>query len=135
TFFYRVRAFNANGNSGYSNVDSVRIGLPGQAVTVDHSAGFASHGDLTDNGNATFVGAVDRLTDGGGGEAGSSFLVSRVGVTGFTTTFTFRMHDGTTPMADGMTFVIQGNSPTALGFNGGGLGYASDHPGGPQGIP
>jgi hypothetical protein len=79
--------------------------------------------------------AVARLTDGGGTEAGSVFETPRVGVTNFTTTFTFRMHDGTNPMADGMAFVIQGNSPSALGFPGGGLGYGPDTPGGPQGIP
>jgi hypothetical protein len=79
--------------------------------------------------------AVARLTDGGGGEAGSVFTTSRVTVANFNTTFTFRMHDGTTPSADGMTFVIQSNSPTALGFTGGGLGYGSDTPNGPQGIP
>jgi hypothetical protein len=45
------------------------------------------------------------------------------------------MHDGTNPMADGMAFVLQGDSPQALGFQGGGLGYGSDTPGGPQGIP
>jgi hypothetical protein len=135
TFFYRIRAFNANGSSAYSNVDSVLLGQPGQTVTVNHSDGFDNHGDLTDNGSATFVGKVDRLTNGGGGEAGSSFLTSRVGVGTFQTTFTFRMHDGTTPMADGMAFVIQGNSPTALGPVGGGLGYGPGTPGGPQGIP
>jgi hypothetical protein len=135
TFFYRVRAFNANGNSAYANVDSVRLGQPGQMVTINHQDGFASHGDLTDNGSATFVGKVDRLTDGGTGEASSSFLTSRVGVGAFRTSFTFRMHDGTPFMGDGMAFVLQGNSPTALSFQGGGLGYGPDTPGGPQGIP
>ena len=135
TFYYRVRAFNANGNSAYSNVDSVRVGLSGQIVTVDHSAGFASHADLTANGSATFSGSFLRLTDGNGGEAGSGFATSRVGVTSFSTTFTFRMHDGTNPMADGMAFVIQANSPTAVGPQGGGLGYGPDNPAGPKGIP
>jgi Bacterial lectin/Fibronectin type III domain len=135
TYHYRAAAFNGQGNSDFSNVDSVIVGTPGHTVTVDHSAGFANHSDLTANGSATFMSGVLRLTDGGGGEAGSAFETSRVGVTTFATTFTFRMYDGSTPMADGMAFVIQGNSPTALGFSGGGLGYASDTPGGPQGIP
>jgi Bacterial lectin/Fibronectin type III domain len=135
TYAYRVAAFNAQGTSDFSNVDSVLVGTPGQTVTIDHSAGFASNADITANGSATFTSGVLRLTDGGGGEAGSAFETPRVGVTAFTTTFTFRMHDGTDPMADGMAFVLQGNSPTALGFSGGGLGYASDTPGGPQGIP
>ena len=67
--------------------------------------------------------AVLRLTDGGFYEAGAAFSTNRVGITNFDTNFTFRLHDGTTPQADGITFVIQGSSPSALGFNGGGLGW------------
>src|SRR5262249_51804543 len=52
TFYYRARAFNADGFSSYSNVDSTRIGEPGQLITLDHSAGFASHNDLVVNGSA-----------------------------------------------------------------------------------
>jgi hypothetical protein len=76
-----------------------------------------------------------RLTDGGGGEAGSAFTTSRVEVDNFTTTFTFQLHGGSATPADGFAFVIQGASPLALGGGGGGLGYGSDRPGGPQGIP
>jgi hypothetical protein len=78
---------------------------------------------------------VARLTDGGFAEAGSFFTTSRVTVTNFTTTFTFRMHDGTSPMADGMAFVIEGSSPKALGGIGGSLGYGPDAPSGPPAIP
>src|SRR5262249_51602091 len=35
----------------------------------------------------------------------------------------FRMHDGTGTQADGMTFIIQGGSPVAVGGAGGGLAY------------
>src|SRR5262249_59778547 len=64
------------------------------------------------------------------------FLNNRVGVDNFTSTFTFQMTPGTTPTADGLAFVIQGVGPTALnsGGGGGGLGYGSDHVGGPIGI-
>ncbi len=132
TYAYRVRAFNANGNSAYSNVDSVLIGGGDHPTIVDHSAGFASHTDLTANGSATFTGTVARLTDGGGGEAGSTFTASRVGVGRFTTTFSFLMHDGTNPSADGMGFVIQADprEAMALGPSGGGLGYGPDNPAG-----
>src|SRR5262249_35846092 len=57
-------------------------------------------------------------------EAGSVFTTSRVNVSSFNTTFTFRMHDGSNPMADGMAFVLQSDTPSALGFGGGDLGYA-----------
>src|SRR5262249_39582036 len=54
TYYYRVKAF-ATGlpDSAYSNVDSVRYALPGQPLTIDHSGGFGSHGDLTTSGTTT----------------------------------------------------------------------------------
>jgi hypothetical protein len=46
------------------------------------------------------------------------------------------MQSGTVPMGDGMTFIIQGSSPTAIPpQSGGGLGYGPDHVGGTGGIP
>jgi hypothetical protein len=139
TYYYRVLAFNGSGNSNYSNVDSVLLGEPGQDVLVDHSGGFDNPSDFTSNGTNGFVSnggtVVARLVDGGGNENGGFFTTSRLGVDNFTTTFTFQFSGGAS--ADGMCFVIQGASPTALitGQGGGGLGYGSDHVGGPQGIP
>jgi len=101
----------------------------------EHGASRPPGGDLTNNGNATFPDNVARLTDGGTNEAGTVFTTSRVGITSFNTSFTFHQSPGTTPMADGFAFVIQGNSPTALGPTGGGLGYGPDHSGGTGGIP
>src|SRR5207249_2420728 len=57
------------------------------------------------------------------------------GVQNFTTTFTFQMTPGTSPMADGLAFVLQGDGPTALGPAGGGLGYGADFVGGGGGLP
>jgi hypothetical protein len=76
-----------------------------------------------------------RLTDGGFSEAGGAFLSNRVGVSSFTTNFTFQITPGTSPMADGMAFVIQGDGPKALGPGGGGLGYGSDTVGAGGGLP
>jgi hypothetical protein len=56
-----------------------------------------------------------RLTDGGPAEAGGAFTTTRVGVANFTTTFNFQLHGGTTPSGEGIAFVLQGISPTALG--------------------
>jgi hypothetical protein len=134
TYFYKVLAFNANGNSAFTNADGVVVGTPGQTTTVDHSAGFAFNADLTANGNAFFTGTAAELTDGGFFERGSVFTTARVGITNLTTTFTLQMHDGTTPRADGLTFVIQGNNPQALGGFAGAIGYGSDGFGDP-GIP
>jgi hypothetical protein len=99
---------------------------------IDHLAGFACHGDLASNGNASFNGTLARLTDGGTSEASSVFTLGRFDITHFTTSFTMRIHDPAN--ADGMTFVIQGNDPNQLGGPGGGLGYGSDTRGGPRGI-
>jgi hypothetical protein len=129
TYYYRVRAFDDNEVfSAYSNVDSFRAGA------IDHSGGFASNADLQRNGNANFVGTVARLTDGGTGQAGSVFSKARVGIGKFASSFTFQIRPGTSPMADGMTFTIQGNGPDALGPSGGGLGYGPDQPGPARGI-
>ncbi len=76
---------------------------------INHGGGFASHGDFTNNGSATFTGTVARLTDGGGGEAGSIFSNTKVAVNSFTASFRFQMHGGSNPSADGITFTIQNN--------------------------
>jgi len=131
-YFYRARSFDASLNSAYTPVLCVAVGGGGG---IDHSTGFACNGDLNANGSAQFAGSNARLTDGGGGEAGSLFTLSKVDITHFTTTFKLQIHTpGTNPFADGMAFVIQSNNPTALGGSGGGLGYGSDTPGGPRGI-
>src|SRR5262249_10205414 len=98
-YFYEVEAFDQFGNTAFSNVVRVTVGEP---VVIDHSAGFANSSDLTANGSSTFTSGVARLTDGGGGEAGTIFSDQKTDIRNFTTTFTFRMHDGTSFMADGM---------------------------------
>src|SRR5262249_19673217 len=73
---------------------------PGPQLTVFtsppvavNSANFATHSGLTANGSASFPAnpPVLRLTDGGGGEAGSAYYTTPVLVGPFTTTFT--LHD------------------------------------------
>jgi len=90
--------------------------------TIDHSGGFASHSDLTANGSTTFVGTAARLTHAFN-EAGSLFSNDKVCIKSFTTTFPFLFTPISGPVADGITFTMQDDSPTALGFLGGGLGY------------
>src|SRR5262249_56203356 len=86
----------------------------------------ARNGALSGGGARVVSPAWLQLTDGGGNEATTVFYNTRVGISTFDTTFTYRMHDGTDPRADGMTFIIQANSPTAIGPGGGGLGYGPD---------
>lgn len=92
------------------------------AQTIDHSGGFASHGDLTANGSTTYVGSAVRLTNTFN-QAGSLFYDSKVCIKNFTTTFPFNITPLSNPPADGITFTMQNDSPTALGFGGGTLGY------------
>jgi hypothetical protein len=121
TYFYRVTAFNADPpDAAVSNTIRVTVS---PVIHIDHSAGFASHDDLMADGTTTFAGTAARLTDGQNGQAGSLFTRQRVGIRGFATTFTFQVSDGTATRADGFTFAIQGNFPTALGPSGAALGY------------
>jgi len=86
---------------------------------------FTSASGFQLNGNATVTGGVLRLTPNTTNQAGSAFLSNPVPVsegTSFSSRFVFRMN-GTGDGADGMTFVLQGSSATALGAPGGGLAY------------
>ena len=68
-----------------------------------------------------------QLTDGGSQETDSAFTWLPVNVNRFTTDFTYQATPSlmyTDPLADGITFTIQGVGPTVLGDPGGGLGYA-----------
>jgi hypothetical protein len=134
---YRVIDFASSGQSAVSNVVTANLTLG--ASGVDYSTGFNNVSGLSFNGSARRV-VIDptqawaQLTDGGNNEQATVFTTTRLGVSTFHTTFTYRMHDGTDPRSDGMTFIIQGNSPTALGPGGGGLGYGPDQPTGALGI-
>jgi hypothetical protein len=107
----------------------------GTAPTINFSNGFASVAGLTFNGST--VNSDDsrlQLTTGATHQAGSVFWNTPVNVQTFSTDFTFQL-SGSPPIADGITFTIQTNGPTALGPAGGGLGYGADHVGGTGGIP
>ena len=47
---------------GYQDIDTWTY--TSGTTTIDHSGGFASHGDLTNNGSATYSGSVAELTTG-----------------------------------------------------------------------
>ena len=132
TYYFRMRGFNGVGDSAYSNTAIATT--TNQVALLDFSAGFAgSTNKLTYNGSATINGTKAELTNGGNNQAGSVFPTSAVDVTKFNSQFTFQLSAGSST-ADGFTFCIQGNAPTALGPSGGGLGYGPDHTGGTGGI-
>jgi hypothetical protein len=104
---------------GGVNIGGVNFGIV-DSSTVDFSNGFANPAGLQLNGSAQVNGSALELTDGGNGEAGSAFTTSAVNVSTFSTSFQFQLLN---PNADGFTFTLQSNNPSALGGGGGNLGY------------
>ena len=91
------------------------------AGTINFPLGFAqAQGPIQFNGSTDLDDFRLQLTNGGLNEAGSAFYATPVNIQQFTTTFTFQLSN---PTADGITFTIQNNGPTALGGPGGLLGY------------
>ena len=89
--------------------------------TIDFSQGFAlADGPMQFNGTTGLDDFRLQLTDGGMSEAGSAFFATPVNIQSFTTDFTFQLSN---PSADGITFTIQNVGATALGADGGSLGY------------
>jgi hypothetical protein len=111
-----------NGSAARNNkIDEIDI-LPVSTAALTYS-NFAGASGLALNGSAKINGNSLQLTDGGANEAASAFTVVPVSVARFTTSFSFQLVN---PNADGITFTLQGVSPTALGGSGGGLGYSHD---------
>ena len=105
------------------------VATAAQASVVTYS-GFASTTGLTLVGSAvtttTTDGTVLRLTPAVGGESGAAYSTSPVTLGSndiFSTTFSFRFTNPSSPTpADGITFVLAA-SPSGLGSSGQGLGY------------
>lgn len=122
TYYYRVAAVNAYGSSVLSNEASAS---PLPKLLPNYPTGFGSASNLVLNGGATFDDTRLQLTNSNTYfEASSAFFKYLVNVQQFHTRFTFQLQNA---QADGFTFTIQTNGPTALGAAGGSLGY--------QGIP
>ena len=88
---------------------------------INFGQGFAGAQGMTLNGSAKWNSPRLQITDGGYYQGGSAFYNTPVNVAAFRTTFQFQL---TNANADGCAFVIQNNSPSALGSLGGDLGYA-----------
>lgn len=94
----------------------------GSPSNVDFTQGFSTSSSvMTFNGSTDLDDTRLQLTNGGGFEAGSAFYNTPLNIQSFTTDFTFQL---STAVADGMTFTIQNNGPSALGGSAGGLGYS-----------
>lgn len=101
------------------------VNISGNGVVAFHSTGTVTgFQDFTLNGGATLDGAKTNvtLTTGATDQTRSIFSNSVASIAqGFVATFNYTTFGG----ADGATFTIQNNSPTALGTGGGGLGYGT----------
>ena len=104
-----------------SNVTSAAYIIQVGGNTINFANGFSTTAGLQFNGSA--VASNDtrlQLTDGGLNEAGSVFWNAPINIQAFTTTFQFQLSNA---QANGFTFTIQNNAPTALGGSASGLGY------------
>ena len=91
------------------------------APPIDNPTGFSTMSGLSLDGSAKISGTSLELTDGGPNEAASAFYATPLNIESFATDFQFQL---TNANADGFAFVIQNAGPTALGADGGSLGYA-----------
>jgi hypothetical protein len=87
--------------------------VPGPPLP-SYAAGFTP-GSMTLNGGAAYSGTQLVLTDGNTNEARTAFFTSQVNIQQFVTNFQFQL---TNANADGFTFTIQGDGPTARGGSG-----------------
>jgi outer membrane protein assembly factor BamB len=86
---------------------------------INFADGFTA-GSLNASGTAKINGTKLRLTDGGFNEAAAAFYPTPQSITSFTNDFNFQL---TQAAADGFAMVIHNAGATALGANGGALGY------------
>lgn len=103
-------------------------GVPIQYL-ISYPSDFSGATGLTFNGGAAISGQALQLTHGTQFEATSVFATKPVTepaiYNGFVVDFDFSLGDGS---GDGFTFVLQDDSPTAVGSIGGGLGYGPEAP-------
>jgi Chitobiase/beta-hexosaminidase C-terminal domain/Legume lectin domain/Abnormal spindle-like microcephaly-assoc'd, ASPM-SPD-2-Hydin len=115
--------------TGYGNsaVGTAAYTIMGSTTLVNYGSGFTTAG-MVFHGSTALSGTRLRLTTTGGYLAGSGWCSSPVNIQTFTNDFTFQIANPTTsPMGNGITFVIQNAGLTALGPVGGGLGYGPDN--------
>jgi len=121
TYFFRIRAYNGQKLSDYSNISSITTASGAGSALLDFTNGFAnSASQLSYNFSAKIVGSALSLTDGGMGEHGAAFTTNAVNINSFTTSFNFQTLNAS---GDGFTFCIQGAGPGSIGNTGMDLGY------------
>jgi hypothetical protein len=111
--------------SGYatSAVGSAVYSIGGSTTVVNDPTGFATATGLSLVGVAALASGALELTNDGGDEASAVWYTTPVNVQAFTTDFNFQVTPASASIADGFTFTIQNVGVSAVGGNGGGLGY------------
>ena len=89
---------------------------------IDFRGGFANGSSMQMNNGTTTISGKLRLTDGHQNEAHSAFYKTAVPINSFTTSFDYQ---SIAASAQGITFTIQGVSPTRVGGTGANLGYGT----------
>lgn len=101
----------------------------GAAATPISYADFSSVAGLTLNGDAAQAGTSLRLAADTGFQRGSAWAQAQLDTTrSFESRFAADVHDSSFLPADGMTFAIQSQGPSALGDVGSAHGYAGSPP-------
>jgi len=110
------------------------IVTPG-GTTISYPSGFAGASSFFNlNSSATVNGSNLQLSDGGTLEQSSAWFSTAQNITNFTTNFTFQVNNGDNTGC-GITFTIQTDGSSAIGFSGHGYGYGSDTSGGTVYMP
>ena len=104
-----------------SNVVTAGYAIQPNGTEINYGSGFSNAAGLTLNGSATNADDTRlQLTTGGGYQRGSVFYNTPTNIQAFTTDFAFQLSNA---YGDGFTFTMQNVGPTALGGDGGSLGY------------
>jgi hypothetical protein len=107
-----------------SNIATAAYVIQAGGEEINFPNGFSTPTGLTFNGTTAVDDTRLQLTDGNLNEAGSVWWNTPINVQAFTTNFSFQLSSPTpTQMANGFTFTIQNDAPTALGGDSAGLGY------------
>lgn len=112
-----------DGNNGSDLVEMLWTISSDQGVLLEY-ADFSESLDWQLNGDAVIANDILQLTPAANNKVGSAFLNQPIDLSidpDLSIEFNFRIH-GVADGADGMAFIIQGNSPNELGIGGGGLG-------------
>ena len=123
SYTFRVSAMHAPGDSDFSNLATAATLAGTGPGLLDYTTGFAAAGGaLTFNGSAALVNNTLEVIGGLPQQVGSVFSNAAVDASQFQTSFTFQF-----PVrgANGLTFTLQDDGPTAIGRGTTGLAYLS----------